>query len=365
MSIQEAQETRKAPLDTAAQEAFAGKMVGVLNDAMLALMTSVGHQCGLFDTMAGLPPSTSAQIAEAAGLHERYVREWLGGMVVGGIVRYDARNGTYTLPPEHAACLTTAAGPDNIAGMMPYVALCGEVEQQVVRSFREGGGVPYSAYPRFQALQAQETARVYDAALVDVIVPLVPGLTERLRDGIDVLDVGTGQGHAPLVLAEAFPKSRFRGLDQSEAGIATARAEAERRGVTNVEYVLADSTTVSGEYDLITAFDVIHDLARPAETLAAIAGGAAGGRHVPDVRHRRLQQPGGEHRQPVRARTVRLLDLLLHDHVAEHRRCRARHGVGGSRRRSGCCGRRVSRRSPHRRSRATRSTCTTWRASAR
>ncbi|MCK1822369.1 methyltransferase domain-containing protein [Streptomyces sp. XM83C] len=272
MSIQEAQETRKAPLDTAAQEAFAGKMVGVLNDAMLALMTSVGHQCGLFDTMAGLPPSTSAQIAEAAGLHERYVREWLGGMVVGGIVRYDARNGTYTLPPEHAACLTTAAGPDNIAGMMPYVALCGEVEQQVVRSFREGGGVPYSAYPRFQALQAQETARVYDAALVDVIVPLVPGLTERLRDGIDVLDVGTGQGHAPLVLAEAFPKSRFRGLDQSEAGIATARAEAERRGVTNVEYVLADSTTVSGEYDLITAFDVIHDLARPAETLAAIAG---------------------------------------------------------------------------------------------
>ncbi|MFF9285042.1 class I SAM-dependent methyltransferase [Streptomyces griseosporeus] len=286
MSVQEARETeeareapareapqaQQAPLDTAAQEAFAGRLVGVLNDALLALLAGVGHQCGLFDLLAELPPSTSAEIARAAGLDERYVREWLGGMVVGGFVEYEPESRTYVLPPEHAASLTTAAGTDNLAGMMPYVALLGEVEQQVVRSFREGGGVPYSAYPRFQALQAQETARVYDAALVDTIVPLVPGLTERLRAGIDVLDVGTGQGHAPLVLAQAFPRSRFRGLDRSEEALAVARAEAGRRGAGNVDYVLADSTAVTGEYDLITAFDVIHDLARPAETLAAIAG---------------------------------------------------------------------------------------------
>ncbi|MER6073336.1 methyltransferase domain-containing protein [Streptomyces sp. NPDC001817] len=262
---------RQAPPDPARQEAFAAEMVDVLNKAALALLTSVGHQCGLFDTLAGLPPSTSADLAEAADLDERYVREWLGGMVVGGLVEYDPAGDTYALPAEHAASLTTAAGPENVAAMMPYVALMGEVEQQVVRCFRRGGGVPYSAYPRFQALRAEDTARIYDVALVDVIVPLVPGLPERLRSGIDVLDVGTGQGHAPLVLARAFPASRFLGLDQSEAAIGVARAEAACARVHNLNHTVADATQITGEYDLITAFDVIHDLARPAETLTAIA----------------------------------------------------------------------------------------------
>lgn len=257
--------------DPLRQEAFAELMADVLNKGALALLTSVGHQTGLFDTMSTLPPATSAGVARAAGLNERYVREWLGGMVVGGIVEYEPEDATYVLPPEHAASLTSAAGPDNLAGMMPYIALMGEVEQRVVASFRDGGGVPYSAYPRFQALQAQETARVYDTALVDTIVPLVPGLTERLRDGIDVLDVGTGQGHAPLVLAQAFPSSRFHGLDQSEDGIATARREAERLSLDNLHYTVGDSTEITGQYDLITAFDVIHDLARPQETLMAVA----------------------------------------------------------------------------------------------
>ncbi|MGX2995705.1 class I SAM-dependent methyltransferase [Streptomyces sp. JNUCC 64] len=263
--------TEPARADPARQEAFAAEVADVLNKAALALLTGVGHQCGLFDTLASLPPSTSAEVARAADLDERYVREWLGGMVVGGFVTYRPGDRTYVLPPEHAASLTTAAGPDNLAGMMPYIGLMGEVEQQVVRCFREGGGVPYSAYPRFQALQAEETARIYDLALVDVIVPLVPGLTERLRDGIDALDVGTGQGHAPLVLAKAFPDSRFHALDRSRDAIEAARAEADRAGADNVHYSVADSTEITGEYDLITAFDVIHDLARPAATLAAVA----------------------------------------------------------------------------------------------
>ncbi|WP_128382342.1 class I SAM-dependent methyltransferase [Streptomyces cavernae] len=263
---------RQVAPDPAKQEAFAAEVVDVLNKAALALLTSVGHQTGLFDTLAGLPPSTSADIAKAADLDERYVREWLGGMVVGGFVEYEPEGRTYALPPEHAASLTTEAGPDNLAGMMPFVALMGEVEQQVVHCFRNGGGVPYAAYPRFQTLQAEETGRLYDLALVDTIVPLVPGLTERLRDGIDVLDVGTGEGHAPRVLAQAFPASRFHGLDRSETGIEAARTEAARSGLTNVQYTVADSTDISGEYDLITAFDVIHDLARPTETLSAIAG---------------------------------------------------------------------------------------------
>ncbi|WP_149181447.1 class I SAM-dependent methyltransferase [Streptomyces sp. TRM49041] len=257
--------------DTTEQEEFAGKVVDVLNAASMALLTSMGHRTGLFDTMSTLPPSTSDEIARAAGLNERYVREWLGGMVVGGFVTYEPEGARYALPPAHAACLTRAAGPDNLATIMQYVGLMGTVEDQVVEAFRHGGGVPYSAYPRFQELQGEENARVFDAALVDTILPLAPGVPERLREGVDALDVGTGQGHAPVVMAAAFPRSRFHGLDQSEEGIAVGREEAARLGLGNVGFTVGDSTEIPGTYDVVTAFDVIHDLARPAETLEAIS----------------------------------------------------------------------------------------------
>lgn len=260
-----------AELDQAKQEAFAGRMIQVVNDTCLGLMAGLGHETGLFDTMAGMAPATSTEIARAAGLHERYVREWLGAMVTGGIVDYVPERGAYTLPPEHAASLTRAAGPDNLARIAQDFGMMGEVEQRVVDAFRTGAGVPYSAYPQFQALQAEESGEVFDRSLVDGIIPLAPGLTERLRAGIDVLDIGTGQGRAVNVLARAFPASRCHGLDVSEEGIATARAEAAEWGLDNAEFHLGDSTRPPGTYDLITAFDVIHDLARPARTLDAVA----------------------------------------------------------------------------------------------
>lgn len=261
--------------DTVKQEAFAGRMVQVVNDTCLGLMAGLGHQSGLFDTMAGMPPATSEEIARAADLNERYVREWLGAMVVGGIVDYEPGRRTYALPPEHAASLTRAAGPDNLARIAQDFGMMGEVEQQVLEAFRTGRGLPYSAYPRFQSLQAEESGEVFDLALVNGIVPLVPGLTERLRAGIAVLDIGTGHGHAVNVLARAFPASRFQGMDMSEEGIAAARAEAAALGLANTAFDIGDCSEISGSYDLITAFDVIHDLARPARALAAVAAALA------------------------------------------------------------------------------------------
>ena len=259
-------------IDGAKAEEFAGKMVGVLNGGMLALMTSIGHQTGLFDTIANLPPSTSEEIASSANLNERYVREWLGAMVVGGIVEYDPEQATYHLPPEHAACLTRAAGPDNLATLAQYVPLLGNVEGGILESFRNGGGVPYSAYPRFQELQAEESAQVQDASLIEAILPLVPGLVEHLECAADVADIGCGQGHAVNLMAWAFPNSRFVGYDLSEEGIAAARAEAGRMGLENARFEARDVTAfdAGGRFDLITAFDVIHDLARPAEVLRSI-----------------------------------------------------------------------------------------------
>jgi 2-polyprenyl-3-methyl-5-hydroxy-6-metoxy-1,4-benzoquinol methylase len=259
-------------IDEKKVEAFAEQMLGVLNDAMLALMTSVGHRTGLFDTLADLPPSTSEEIASAAQLNERYVREWLGAMFVGGVVTYDPSRKTYRLPPEHAACLTRAAGPANLANVAQFVALLGNVEEGIVRSFRNGGGVPYSAYTRFQEIKAEDSAQVFSETLIEGTLPIVPGLVERLEGGITAADIGCGHGIVLNLMAQAFPNSRFMGYDLSEEAIAAARTQAESWGLDNVRFEVNDATRFveKDRYQLITAFDVIHDLAHPAEVLKNI-----------------------------------------------------------------------------------------------
>ncbi len=260
-------------IDRAKAEAFAGQMVGILNGATLAFMTSIGHRTGLFDKMATLPPSTSDQIADATGLNERYVREWLGAMVTGKIIEYNPAGKMYRLPPEHAASLTRAAGPNNLAAFLQFGALMGQVEDQIVDCFRNGGGVPYSAYPTFQKLMAEESAQVFDATLIDVTLPLAPGLVARLKNGINVADIGCGQGHAINLMAKAFPSSRFVGYDFSEEGVATGRAEAGDMGLSNARFEVKDVSKLdeTAKYDLITAFDTIHDQAQPRKVLANIS----------------------------------------------------------------------------------------------
>jgi len=168
-------------MDQAKTDAFADRMLNILNDGALALMTSMGHRTGLFDVMSELPPSTSDQIAGAAELNERYVREWLGAMVTGGFVEYDPDQATYQLPPEHAASLTRSATPDNIAAFAQYIPLMGTVEDQVVASFKNGGGVPYSAFGRFHEVMAEDSGQTVVAALMDSILPLIPGLVDELN----------------------------------------------------------------------------------------------------------------------------------------------------------------------------------------
>ena len=259
--------------DPARSEAFAGRMMDVLNGGALALMTSIGHRTSLFDAMAGLVPSTSEQIAAAANLDERYVREWLAAMTVGRIVEHDPENETYHLPQEHAAFLTRASSPDNIAVTAQFIPLMGSVEDGIVEKFRNGGGLPYSSYPRFHEVMAEDSGQTVVAALTEHILPLVPDLTERLQAGIDVLDVGCGSGRAMNLLARKFSNSRFVGYDFSEEAIARARAEAEEHGTENIRFEVRDAAALGEKerYDLITTFDAIHDQAKPAQVLRGIA----------------------------------------------------------------------------------------------
>lgn len=253
-------------------EEFASRMVAAIDSAALAILISVGHQTGLFDTLAGLPAATSAQLAEAAGLTERYVREWLGGVTTGRVVDYDPDTATYSLPAHRAAMLTRAAGPKNLGLVAQGVPMLAEVEQKIIGCFRHGGGLPYSEFPRFHALMAESSSAVFDAALIDVVLPLVDGLLASLQTGVDVADIGCGSGHAINLMARAFPASRFTGIDFSAEGIGVGRAEAAGLGLTNATFQscnVAELDTVDA-YDVITAFDAIHDQAQPARVLANI-----------------------------------------------------------------------------------------------
>ncbi|WP_349268500.1 methyltransferase [Mycolicibacterium parafortuitum] len=253
-------------------EDFAQRIVGAIDAASIALLVSIGHQTKLFDILASLPPATSAQVADAAGLDERYVREWLGGVAAGRVVDYDPQTQTYSLPAHRAAVLTRAAGPDNLARVAQFIPLLSEVEQKVIECFRHGGGLSYAEYPRFHTLMAEQSGEVFEAALVDVVLPMAGGLPDRLRAGADVADFGCGSGHAVNVMAAAFPHSRFTGIDFSEEGLAAGAAEARKRGLTNANFQAADVAAFDAveAFDVITAFDAIHDQAHPAQVLANI-----------------------------------------------------------------------------------------------
>jgi SAM-dependent methyltransferase len=266
----------------AGAEAFEDKLVGILNGGALSLMISIGHRTGLFDALASLPPVDSATLAEEAGLQERYVREWLGAMTVGGIVEHDHESGKYHLPPEHAGLLTRASAADNLGVFAQYIGVLGSVEDDVVACFKDGGGVPYERYTRFHEVMAEDSGQSVLPALEEHILPLEPGIKERLERGIRVLDVGCGRGKAINLMARLFPNSRFTGYDLSEEAIAYARREAEQLGNTNVEFVARDlsdfdETAEEGAFDFVTTFDAVHDQKAPARVLKGIRRSLAEG----------------------------------------------------------------------------------------
>jgi SAM-dependent methyltransferase len=261
-------------VDPSEADTFAERLFQIVNDGMLCLLISVGHRTRLFDIMANLPPSTSQTLATAAGLNERYVREWLGGMLAGGLLTYDRESKTFELPKEHAAVLTRAAGADNLASLTRYVALLGNVEDEIVECFSRGGGVPYSRFAKVVESDQENITQAADATLIDVTLPLVTGLVERLERGLDVADVGCGTGHAINVMARAFPASQFTGYDTSQHSLAFGRAEAEATGLRNARFEERDAATLNGNpsFDFITTFDAVHDQADPAAVLRGIAG---------------------------------------------------------------------------------------------
>lgn len=257
-------------IDPQQAEAFMGQLMGIYTGSMLSYMIDIGARTGLF-VAAAAGPATSEGLAQRAGLTERYVREWLGAMVTGGIIEYDAATETYTLPPAHAAALTP--GPMNLAPFAQFNTHLGKHVHQVAHAFRAGGGVPYAEYrPEFMDVMDGISRGVYDAFLIDAYLPLVDGLVERLQDGTHVADVACGAGHALVLLARAFPNSTFVGFDLDDGAIARARAEARGAGLDNVTFEVRDVArlTTTSPFGAVFVFDALHDQVDPAGVLSHI-----------------------------------------------------------------------------------------------
>ncbi|MFF0967293.1 class I SAM-dependent methyltransferase [Streptomyces sp. NPDC003703] len=238
--------------------------------AFAGVSTSLGVRLGLYTAMAGAGPLTSDELAARTGLVERCVREWLAAQVAGAYVLHDPAADTYVLPDEHAAVLADASLPTYVAaGFTMLKALYG-AEDALADAYRDGGGVSWREYgPELAEGVAAFFRPGYEAALVQEWLPALEGVEAKLRDGASVADVGCGFGHSTVLMATAFPRSRFHGFDFHEPSVEAARKLAEEAGVADrVTFeVAAAHDFPGGGYDLVTFFDCLHDLGDPAAAL--------------------------------------------------------------------------------------------------
>jgi SAM-dependent methyltransferase len=240
-------------LDETKLEAFTNQVLGDLAASYGGVMISIGDRLGLFEALAGAGPLTSAELAGRTGTAERYVREWLSSQVAAGYVERDGD--AYALPPEHAAAL---------AGLIPAFNVPASMwldEEQTIEAFRTGSGVPWGDHhARLHDGVAAFYRNAYGAALVPQWLPALDGVVEQLERGARVADVGCGHGHSTLLMAEAFPNSRFYGYDSHPESIAAARGHANDR--TTFETQTATGYEEQG-FDLICFFDALHDMGDP------------------------------------------------------------------------------------------------------
>ncbi|WP_300007995.1 methyltransferase domain-containing protein [Pseudonocardia sp.] len=267
-------DTGSAPapaIDGAKVEAFAGRMLSTYTEGMVTLMIDLAHRTGILESLAA-GPGTSEQIAARAGLVERYVRECLGALTTAGILDYDAAAARYTLPAEHAVCLT-GAGSMNLAPFARINTLLGTHLPAVAAATRDGGGVPYEKVrPEFTEVMDAMSRGLMDDQLIDGVLPVTGELPDRLAAGIRVVDIGCGTGHTTNLLARAYPASTFVGYDISPDAIGAARAEAAEWELPNVTFELLDVTDLPTEppIDAAFAFDAIHDQVDPATVLEKV-----------------------------------------------------------------------------------------------
>src|SRR5712692_2668022 len=264
--------TTQPTIDQAKTEAFLGRVLSDTSGMTVTIMASIGDRLGLFKSL-GYGSATSTQLAARAGINERYAREWLGAMATAGYVEYDPATGRFTLPPEHIPVLAQEGGPIFFGGVHQLlIGMVGPLKQ-LEQAFRQGGGVPQSAYDdnMWEGME-RFTAGWFENLLVPLWIPAMPDVQAKLERGAAVADVGCGRGRALIKLAQTYPDSHYIGYDIFEPVIAQASANAERAGVADrVRFQYLDASEgLPASYDVITTFDVVHDAVDPRGLLNAI-----------------------------------------------------------------------------------------------
>jgi SAM-dependent methyltransferase len=249
--------------DAAKLDAFMGKAVADMGAAMHATLVVIGDKLGLYKAMAGAGPMTSTELAAKTKTSERYVREWLNANAASGFVTYDASTKKFELPPEQAFALNTL----DLPGAYHIISACFKDEPKITQAFRTGEGVGWHEHDANLFFGTERFFRPnYENNLLSSWLPALEGLPEKLAKGALVADVGCGHGSSTILMAKAFPKSRFCGFDYHSGSIEYARHVAGRDGLLDqitFEVASSKSYPINGGYDFVTFFDCLHDMGDP------------------------------------------------------------------------------------------------------
>lgn len=246
------------------------RLIGEISAGYGGVMVGLGDKLGLYKAMTGAGPLSSQEVAKRSGCAERYIREWLNSQVAGGYVDYHPASESYELTPEHAAVLSDELSPVFLPHAWQIVASMWADEPKTLAAFKSGKGVSWGEHDeRLFCGVAAFYRNAYSASLVEKWLPALSGVTAKLEKGAMVADVGCGHGHSTVLMAKAFPESRFWGFDTHEGSIEIARQVAHAAGVEDrvgFEVAKADTYARRG-YDLVCFFDCLHDMGRPVEAV--------------------------------------------------------------------------------------------------
>lgn len=262
------------PIDQAQVDSFALRAMGDFAAAYSGLMVSLGAKLGLYRAMAGAGPLSARELAARAGCAERYVREWSNAQAASGYIRYHAISDTYELSPEHALVLADEDSPAYIPHAWDIPPALWRAQEKTVEAFRTGEGIAWSEHEdRLHCGVAAFYRNGYRSHLVARWLPALDGVVEKLEAGIEVADVGCGHGHPTVLMAEAFPRSRFHGFDTHAASTEAARRHAAAAGVARrARFEVARAADYPDRrYGLICFFDCLHDLGDPVAALRRAA----------------------------------------------------------------------------------------------
>lgn len=254
------------PIDEQALNQFLERAVTDLSASYGGVMVSLGNKLGLYKVMAGAGPLNSQEIARRAGCAERYVREWLNSQAAGGYVTYHPSSETYELPAEHALVLADEDSPAFFPPAWEVPASMWLDEEKAIEAFRTGKGVPWHEHhERLFHGVATFFRSSYRGSLIQSWIPALTGVEDKLKAGAKVADVGCGHGHSTLLMAQAYPNSRFLGFDNHEKSIEAAQKQSRSLALTgSVSFEKGTAQNYPAEgFDLICFFDCLHDMGDP------------------------------------------------------------------------------------------------------